>query len=358
MNIFKGFDFVIFLAAVIITIFGLTMIWSLEPSLLPSQLTAAFLGFLVFFLFFQLDLRIFENLSPLLYLFCLALLIFTFILGNVTRGAVRWLNFGYFTLQTSELVKPFLIISLASLLTRSQNYQAKSIFLWLLLMAFPLFLVLKQPDLGSSLVLAAGFFGISLSSRLPKSYLLIGFILIGVFSPIALLLLESYQKTRLLSFLNPYNDPLGSGYHLIQSVLAVGSGGLFGKGLGKGTQSHLAFLPEHHTDFIFASLAEELGFFGALVLIACYFFLLYRILKNSQNAASNLGKLVGYGIFTMLLFQIFVNIGMNTGIMPVTGITLPLVSYGGSSFLSTMILLGIVESIAKSARKEGTIEIK
>lgn len=334
------------------------MIWSLETSLFLTQFVFVIIGFFLFYLFSRLDFRIFENITTPLYVLSLFLLIITFLLGEVTRGSVRWLNLGFFNLQPSEAVKPFLIMYFASLLAKEKKWEFRQIIKMIILAAFPLLLIFKQPDLGSTLVLLASFVGIVLSSRIPKIYLFAALIVFFIFTPVGWLMLESYQKDRILSFLNPYSDPLGSGYHIIQSVITVGSGGLWGRGLGMGTQSHLSFLPEHHTDFIFASLTEELGLLGAIMVIACYFFLIWRILMISQKTEFYFGSMIGFGIFSLLLFQVFVNIGMNMGIMPVTGITLPLVSYGGSSFISLMIALGIVESISKSARSETAIEIR
>ena len=164
--------------------------------------------------------------------------------------------------------------------------------------------------------------------------------------------LKDYQRARVLSFLNPYSDPLGTGYNVIQAVISVGSGKFFGRGLGRGTQSHLYFLPERHSDFIFASLAEELGFLGASLLLVFYFLLLFQILKIAKNAADDFGFLIVTGVFSHLSFQILVNIGMNLGLLPITGITLPLVSTGGSSLLATMVSLGLVENVGRSRRLE------
>jgi len=334
------------------------MIWSLESSLFFTQATFIIIGFLAFLLFSRLDFRIFENLTTPFYVISIVLLFLTFFVGEVTRGSMRWLDFGFFNLQPSEVVKPFLVMFFASQLAKELKWGFKRVIKISLLAILPLLFIFKQPDLGSTLVLLASFTGIVFSSRIPKSYLLIGFLIIIFLTPVGWVLLESYQKSRIISFLNPYSDPLGTGYHVIQSVITVGSGGFLGRGLGMGTQSHLSFLPEHHTDFIFASLAEELGFLGAMMVITSYFVLLFRILNIAHKSDSLFGSLIGFGIFSQLLFQVFVNIGMNIGIMPITGITLPLVSYGGSSFVSIMISLGLVESITKSKKLETAIEIR
>lgn len=337
---------------------GLAMTWSLVPSLFVQQLIFLIIGFFFFFLFAKIDFRVFENLSWLLYGATFVFLILTFLFGEVTRGSIRWIQVGNFTIQPSEIVKPFLVCFFAYFFAKEEKLSVFRLITSFLLLSLPLIFIFKQPDLGSTLVILASFLGILLASNISGLYVVAGLLVLGVFSPIGWFLLKSYQKARILSFLNPYLDPLGSGYHLIQSVITVGSGELFGRGLGRGTQSHLAFLPERHTDFIFASLSEELGFLGAVILVFCYFLILCRILKIAQSSSSSFGTLILFGIFSLLSFQIFVNIGMNMGMLPITGITLPLVSYGGSSILATMISLGIVESIARLRKPEGTIEIK
>ena len=358
MKNFAGFDFQILLAIFIVAILGLSMIWSLVPNLFVHQLIFVLIGLFFFFLFSRLDFRVFEHLSWIIYVTCLVFLVSTFLFGQVTRGSIRWIQIGNFTVQPSEIVKPFLVCFFASLLSKEEKLSFSRFVGVLILLSLPLFFIFKQPDLGSTLVVLFSFLGILLASNVSLSYVFTGLGFILVSSPVFWFFLKGYQKARVLSFLNPYLDPLGSGYHLIQSVITVGSGEIFGRGLGRGTQSHLAFLPEHHTDFIFASLSEELGFLGAILLIFCYFVILSRILKIAQTSPSTFGSLACFGIFSLFLFQIFVNIGMNMGILPITGVTLPLVSYGGSSVLATMISLGIVESIARAKKPEETIEIK
>jgi len=176
-------------------------------------------------------------------------------------------------------------------------------------------------------------------------------------APFGFMILKDYQKERIKHFLNPFADPLGAGYNIIQSIITVGSGGLFGKGFGAGTQSHLAFLPERHTDFIFASFAEEFGFLGSLLVVLLYFFLLQKILKIAKTSRDDFGSYLSYGILFIISFQTFVNIGMNIGILPITGVTLPLFSYGGSSLISTMICLGLIEGVSQLGYKSSSFEI-
>lgn len=358
MKYFKNFDFVILFSVLVIAIFGLVMIWSLTPSLFNQQLVFLLVGLVLFFFVSGLDIRIFQNFSKIIYLFSIFFLFLTFILGEVTRGSIRWIPIGNFSIQPSEMVKPLLIIFFASLIANWNQLKIPHLATTFLLALIPLVLIFKQPDLGSSLIIAAVLGGILLEGGITKKQIIAFFALLFTIIPFLWLFLHDYQKSRLLSFLNPYNDPLNSGYNLIQAVIAVGSGQLFGRGLGKGTQSHLAFLPERHTDFMFASLSEELGLLGAAIVLICYLILLVRVLKHAQNSHSKFASLVCLGVFSMLFFQIFVNIGMNMGIMPITGIPLPLVSYGGSSALATMICLGLVEAASKFEKNQEVIEIK
>lgn len=358
MRLFKNFDSPLFLSLILISILGLVIISSVAPDLFLQQLFYFFLGFVLFFFLSSLDFRIFEHLSTPLYFFSIIALFSTIFFGQITRGAIRWISIGTVSLQPSEFVKPFLIVFFASFFTKTEKLSAGQFFVSLLLLALPLFLIFVEPALGGAILVFVAIVGIWVARGLSLKQV-ISFFLLGIISlPIVWLLLRDYQRARILSFLNPYSDPLGAGYNMIQSVIAIGSGRIFGRGLGRGTQSHLAFLPERHTDFIFASLVEEFGLLGASFLLASYFFCLYRILKIGQNSPSQFGLFYCSGFFLMFAFQVFVNIGMNIGIIPITGITLPLVSYGGSSLVATMISLGIVESIARSQKPQGAIEIK
>jgi len=341
-------DWGIFLSVILLLVLGLMVIGSVAPQLFLSQLAYALLG-MVFFLFLaHLDYRLFLPVGQLFYFFSLIALILTFFLGTVTRGSVRWLQFGRLALQPSELVKPFLILAFASFFSSRPISNFRSLLTKLSLLALPAFLIFIQPDLGSSLVVI--FLGamILVGAGIPRRLLLFGGWLTVILLPLGWFSLQPYQKARIFAFLNPFSDPLGTGYNLLQAMVAVGSGRIWGRGLGRGTQSHLRFLPEHHTDFIFASLAEELGFLGAAFLILVYAFLLARLLNLAQRSQDRFASLICLGVFGMLFSQFFVNVGMNLGLVPIAGITLPLVSYGGSSLVATLISLGIVENIARS----------
>jgi rod shape determining protein RodA len=286
------------------------------------------------------------------------LLLLPLFFGEATRGAVRWFHLGPVGFQPSEIIKPLFILFFANFLADRKTNFLFFIFYFLFCIP-PLFLIFKQPDLGTSLVISAVFLGILFAAKTDFKLLIVNCSLLIAGLPILWHFLQDYQKTRIISFFRPYQDPLGAGYNLIQSVIAVGSGLLFGRGLGRGTQSQLYFLPERSTDFIFASLAEELGLLGSLLLLGAYFLLLWRILTIAKEAADEQGYLIAIGAFSLFLFQVLVNVGMNLGLLPITGITLPLVSLGGSSILAMMITLGLVESVARARKKEEEIlEIK
>ena len=336
-------DYRLIIPVLCLSSLGLLVLRSIAPDLIVAQLSfyAAFV--VVFLLFSALDYRIFSSLSWPVYLISIIFLITTLFFGISTRGAVRWLQIGNFTLQPSEIIKPFLLMTFASL-AASKNPRR---LWWMLAAGFvPLLIIFIQPDLGTCLVLLVGFLT-SLTVVIPprKMFvaLLAGLILI---MPVYGFILRDYQRQRLITYVNPYSDPLGNGYHIIQSLIAVGSGGLFGRGLGLGTQSQLRFLPEHHTDFIFASVAEELGFAGSVVIISLFLALLWRIYRISQTTVDNIATVFCLSIASMLTFQIFINIGMNIGLVPVTGITLPFVSSGGSSLISLAIMMGMVNSVS------------
>ena len=278
------------------------------------------------------------------------LLLLPFVFGVVTRGAVRWIPLGSYSLQPSELVKPLLILGYSQYLVRHRNLNWKQLFGFGALLLGPFILIFKQPDLGTSLVVAAIWLGLLLSARIRTSQLLALGLAVLVCLPLGYRLLQPYQKQRLLSFANPYSDTAGSGYQVIQSLIAVGSGGFWGQGLGRGSQSQLQFLPERQTDFIFSSMAEELGRLAGVGLILSYWWLLKHLLFIAKNTDNEFGRLIVVGVSVMLWFQVGVTVAMNLGLMPVTGITLPLVSSGGSSMLSTMVSLGLVSSVWKSTR--------
>jgi rod shape determining protein RodA len=264
------------------------------------------------------------------------------------RGAESWYRLGPITFEPVELAKIILIILLAKYFSMRhiEIYRIRHIVVSGLYMFLPSALVFIQPDIGSVMILLATWFGVMIISGIKIKHIFVLLILGVVFIAVSWsFALQDYQKERLLSFINSEVDPRGSGYNVAQSVIAIGSGGFLGKGLGEGTQTQLGFLPEAQTDFIYAAIVEEMGLLGGILLLACFVFLLRRIMAISRSAQNNFARLVAAGFSVMIVSQIFVNIGMNLGILPITGLPLPFVSYGGSSMISLFTMLGVLQSI-------------
>ena len=309
-------------------------------------------GLLIFFLL-NFDYKMLQHYGNRLYIFNLIMLVAVMVLGQSALGAQRWIQIGPITLQPSEFSKIIMIISLASILEDKigKLNTFKDLLPVAAYLAVPFLLVLKQPDLGTSLVFLAIFVGMIFAAGVNLRLLAMIFGAGIACLPVLWHFLKDYQKMRIMVFMDPNVDPLGSGYHIIQSKIAIGSGMLFGKGLFGGTQSQLNFLPENHTDFIFAVVGEELGFVGAALLLILYLILLYRGVKIAREASDNFGMLLAVGISSMLAFHVLVNVGMTTGIMPVTGIPLPLMSYGVSSLTTNMMSIGILLNIYMRRQK-------
>ncbi len=355
-NLFKNYNWPLFLSAFFLVLFGIMMIYSttfnLRAPFLKSftfrQIIFALIGFGVMLIVSQVHYRALSNYTLHLYLLILVLLILVIIFGRVTRGAVSWLRLGPFNIEPSEIAKLVMIIVLAKHFAKriSLVLGFKEIILSFIYIVIPVFLVAIQPDFGSAFIIFLIYLGMLLMVRVSKTQLLVTFSVLLIASILVWsFVLLDYQKERLLNFLNPFKEPLGTGYSTIQSMIAVGSGNILGQGLGRGFQSQLNFLPEKHTDFIFAAIAEELGLVGASVIIILFGIFLFSIIRVIRNCSDNFGKLIGVGSIIMVLSQALIYIGMNTGIMPVTGIPLPFVSYGGSSLVVNLLLVGILQSI-------------
>lgn len=355
-KIFKSIDWLIFVPSLFLGGFSLALLSTISKDLLLSQFIFFIFGLFFFFVFSKIDWKIYKNLAAFIYLLSIFFLILT-LLGPQVRGASRWVEVWKIRWQPSELVKPLLAISLASFFSSYPPKNPRILILGLAILAPPLFLIFRQPDLGNAVVIVGIWLGIVYGAGLPFFLGAVGAIFSFLLFPLGWFLLKGYQKARLISFLNPYLDPQGSGYNSIQAMIAVGSGQFLGRGLGQGPQSKLLFLPEHHTDFIFATLAEELGFMGAILAVLAYIVILYHILQVARNTRDSFGAFLLLGIFSQIFLQVFINVGMNLGLVPITGVTLPLLSYGGSSIVSTMISLGIVANIAKTTTKARAIDI-
>lgn len=286
-------------------------------------------------------------LAPLIYVGTLAVLAVVLVIGSSTFGATRWVTIAGFKFQPSEFAKVFMIIVLAKWFADRGGARSFPALVGGMVLLVPAFaLVFRQPDLGTSLVLIATFFGVAFLAG-ARLWQLTAFVAAGaVAMPVIWGLLKEYQRTRLVVFLDPYSDPQGAGWNIIQSLIAVGSGQATGKGLTAGTQSPLGYLPIAESDFVFAGLAEDLGFVGAAILFALYLVLLLSALRIAFRARDPFGHLVAGGFAAMLAFQITINVGMAISLMPVTGIPLPFISQGGSSLISICFALGVLQSIA------------
>jgi rod shape determining protein RodA len=284
---------------------------------------------------------------PLLYGLAIATLVATFAVGNTVFGSRRWVGAGGVHFQVSEFVKLVIILLVARYLTELKTEQVETRDLLKLagLVGLPMLLVIKQPDLGTALtylpILGVGVFLAGLRWQFAVAVLAT----VSLVMPVSYHFLKDYQKARLVSFLDPSRDPKGSGYQVIQSQIAVGSGGMWGRGVTHGSQTQLRFLPVPHTDFIFSAFAEEHGFVGVIVVLGLYFLLLMQIVQNAQTAPDSPGMYICMGVASLLLFHVLVNVGMVVGRMPVTGIPLPLMSSGGSNVLSVFLMLGLVNNV-------------
>lgn len=354
---FFNADWGLLTPVLILVILSLTTLFSMDSSLFKNQLIFFAFGIFAFLFFSQTNYKAVKFYALPIYIISVVLLIVVLVIGAETRGSVRWIDIFGFRIQFSEILKPFLAISLSSYLSLRNNYSLKTLLLAICFLMPIVFLVFLQPDLGNALIYFIVVITTLIVYGFPFRFFLSGLAFFLIFSPVLWKLLHDYQKQRILTFLNP-NDPSGFSYNAIQSVIAVGSGMLFGRGLGLGTQSGLRFLPERHTDFIFATLSEELGMIGAILVVVAFAFLLYRIFTIFRLQEEMFGKTFSIIAFSLIFFQFFVNIGMNIGILPIVGITLPFISYGGSSLLSNLILLGILSSLSKGNSFHKVLEIK
>lgn len=345
-------DVVLVTVALLLTSIGLLALYSFSESVAGNiyfgkQLFVGLIGIGAMFFVGSLDYRHFARMSTPLYFLTIGVLSFVLFFGAEIRGTVGWLAIGGFQIQPVEFAKIVLVVFLASFISkkRSELGEWTRLIASLFLSALLILLVLQQPDLGSSLVLAFIWLSMILVSGIRwKHFLVLG--TIGLLLIVASwFFLADYQKARLQTFLNPELDPQGSGYNVLQSMVAVGSGGLSGKGIGHGSQSQLNFLPEKHTDFIFAVISEELGLIGGGMIIFLYGLFLYRIARIAEMARDNTGYLIAVGILALFFIHILINLGMNMGFLPVTGLPAPFLSYGGSALLAFFLALGLLLSV-------------
>lgn len=339
-------DWFLFAQILAIGSISLLVIFSVNRSLAANQALFWLIGIGALFTFANFDYRNWQRLAIPIYTISIIALSSLFFLAEPVRGSVRWIDLGFFRFQASELAKVAAILLLALFYKGRPANSLKNLLLGLVIILPAALLVLSEPDIGNSITFFAIWFGVSAVAGFKVKHIAALVVTAVIFIIISFELLAPYQKARIESFINPEADPLGTGYNIIQAKIATGSGKLFGAGLGRGSQSQLNFLPEAESDFIFASIAEQLGLFGAGLLIGLYVWMVTRIIGAVKNS-DRFSGLLAAGIISFLLVQLTVNVGMNLGLLPVTGITLPLVSSGGSSLISTLFLLGLVFSINK-----------
>ncbi len=344
-----GLDWSLYLVPLLLAILGIVIIFSItfpaKPTIMISQIIYLVLGIAVAVALTFLDYRVTRVFFFFLYLILIGLLILVLFFGTRTFGANRWIDLGFFQLQPSEIGKLIILLFLARFFTEKEVYQWQDIILLLGIVGLPVFLILLQPDFGTAMVIFVLLIVLIAFSKISKIILAIILGTVILLAPIGWHFLKDYQKQRIYTFINPAQDPYGSGYNVTQAKITVGSGGLWGQGIGKGTQIQLNFLPVAHTDFIFASTAEAMGFIGSTILIVLLGFLITRIISLARQAKDAFGFYIAIGWGMILLFQVFVNVGMNLGIMPVTGIPLPFVSSGGSQMITNLAAIGILQSI-------------
>ncbi len=346
-----SFDLVLFFSVLILGVISFFAMYSTDGGVFAYHTKSHILRFIVFFSLFilvsLLQLNFWYSSSTLIYIGILLLLILVKYFGLSSSGSQRWLNLYFINLQPSELMKVGLILFLAKYYHRissSDVNRVKFLLSPLVALTFPVILVVTQPDLGTAFLIGAGgAIVIWLAGVKMKFFAYLTVILFSL-APVAISFLKPYQKSRILTFLDPSRDPLGAGYQITQSKIAIGSGGFFGKGFLNGSQSYLDYLPEKHTDFIFTLFSEEFGFFGSSLILALYVLITYRLVKIGNSVRDTFGKLYCFSFATAFFIYVAVNMGMVLGLIPIVGAPLPILSYGGSSMLAMMFGLGIAMS--------------
>jgi len=347
----KNFDFMLLTCILFLGIISSISMYSTDGGEFLFHTKSHIMKFLIFFpmmIFLSfLHIRFWHYFSYIFYVIILFFLIWVSLYGVKASGSQRWINLYFINLQPSELMKIAIIACLAKYYHRvniDKVNTLQSLMVVLIILIIPIMLVINQPDLGTSILIAISGLVVIWLAGLNIKYFVYSFMIILISLPFVISLLKSYQKLRILTFLDPGRDPLGAGYQIIQSKIAVGSGGITGKGFLRGTQSYLEFLPEKHTDFIFTLFAEEHGLIGSLVLLLIYIIIIYRVVRIGSISRSYFAKLFCYGFGSSIFFYVTVNMSMVLGLLPIVGSPLPIMSYGGSSMLATMIGFAIVMS--------------
>ena len=355
----RSFDYILLLCVMLIGLIGIFSMYSTDGGEILYHTKNHALRFCIFFSMMIaisfINIRTWHALSYLFYFVTLLLLIWASFYGITASGSQRWINLYFINLQPSELMKIAIIACFAKYYHRAQIHTMNkftNIFVPIVILVLPTFLVITQPDLGTSILIAISGIIVLWLAGVNAKYFFYSFLLFIISAPFIISFLKPYQKLRILTFFDPDKDPLGAGYQIIQSKIAVGSGGLTGKGFLEGTQGYLEFLPEKHTDFIFTLYSEEFGFLGSLILLILYAILIFRIIRIGSLSRSFFAKIFCYGFGSAIFIYITVNMSMVLGLLPIVGSPLPIMSYGGSSMLATMIGLGIVMSSKIYSREQ------
>lgn len=355
-RLIQNFDWTLLIVTLVLAALGLTTLYSaaragfdITQAFFFKQLMWYGLGFLAMIASYFISYKRFDQYAYFAYGVCIFLLIAVLLAGKLVAGSKRWLVLGPISFQPSEFAKIAIILVLSRYYSRSASIKGmriRDLFIPMLLTALPFVLVVKQPDLGTAMMILLIAASLTLFVKIER-YAMIAIVTFGtVAGPLIWLMLKGYQKQRILTFLEPDRDPLGAGYHIIQSKIAIGSGMLTGKGFLKGTQNALSFLPEHQTDFIFSVLAEDWGFIGSAILLVIFIFLIFWSLNIAHGCRNAFGTLMAIGVTALIGWEVFINIGMVMGLMPVVGIPLPFVSYGGSAVLCILLSIGILMNIS------------
>lgn len=352
-RVFVHFDWVTFAVTLALTAIGFATVYSATFTRLPSIYQREpywiAIGVVLLLVSATVSYALIERFAYAIYGETIVLLASVFLVGKTMGGARRWLDFGLFSVQPSEIAKVALVIIIAKYFSErtlpKRGLGVRDLVYPFILLMVPFALIAKQPDLGTAIILWLIFWSMMFALRIRARTVAGIAVLIGAVSPFAWASLKAYQKARLLSFINPGRDPQGSGYHVLQSKIAIGSGGVTGKGFADGTQGKLMFLPEHHTDFIFSVFAEEWGFIGSAILLALFMTLLFQGLSAAEKSKDRFGFLLAFGISSMFFWHIIINLGMVSGLLPVVGVPLPFISYGGSFLVTSMIAVGLIINV-------------
>ena len=356
-RLIQNFDWILLLLLALLAGMSLLNLYSATfpirneggAQIFTKQIYWYLMGFGVFFLMTTFNYYVLERLAYPAYFLSLGFLALVLILGKVSSGSQRWISLGGLTFQPSELAKIAIVMSLAKFFSDKagyQEYRLRDLWQPFIMMSFPSLLIIKEPDLGTALLLMVVSFSIILFAKVNWKSLAILVASALLLAPFVWFNLKGYQQKRILTFLTPEMDPLGAGYHINQSKIAIGSGLFWGKGFLKGTQTRLHFLPEQHTDFAFSVWAEEWGFFGSVVLLLLYLLLILWGINIAKNSKDKFGSFLAIGLVAVVFWEVMINVGMVTGLLPVVGIPLVLFSYGGSSLISTMAAMGLLMNIS------------